>query len=149
MKEAFKELFTRDLKRLKKEIESYNDETVLWKIDRSIKNSGGNLCLHVLGNIKTYVGNGLGKIGYVRQRDLEFSAKGVAREKMCSEIEETLLMVNQAIDQLEEEQFKAIYPIVIWQEEKETGYTLLRVHAHLNYHLGQINYHRRMLDTQA
>ena len=48
MKEALIELFDRDLKKLKQEIESYNDESVLWKTEKAIQNSGGNLCLHII-----------------------------------------------------------------------------------------------------
>ena len=79
---ALKELYERDLKRLKQEIELYRDDTTLWKIENSIKNSGGNLCLHLIGNLKTYIGNGLAQIGYIRQRDLEFSDQNVDRCKL-------------------------------------------------------------------
>ncbi len=146
IKEAFLEFFDRDLERLEKEIEAYTTETNLWKIEQSIKNSGGNLCLHLVGNIKTYIGNGLGNIGYIRQRDLEFSAKNVAREQLIREVKETKAIVHAAISNLTEEDLKSNYPIVIWGETTNTPYTLLRIHAHLNYHLGQINYHRRILD---
>ena len=44
------ELFERDLNRLKNEISTYKNEDRLWIIEKSINNSGGNLCLHLLGN---------------------------------------------------------------------------------------------------
>lgn len=52
--EALKELFERDLNKLKSEIEFYGNESTMWKIENSIKNSGENLCLHIIGNLKTY-----------------------------------------------------------------------------------------------
>ena len=50
--EALKELFTRDLHKLKQEIQLYSNETTLWEIENTIKNSGGNLSLHIVGNLK-------------------------------------------------------------------------------------------------
>lgn len=146
IKAALKELFTRDLKRLKKEIEAYQDESNLWKIENSIGNSGGNLCLHLIGNLKTYIGNGLAGTAYVRQREYEFSAKNVERQKLYVEIEETIIIVNQGLDQLTEAQLAGNFPLVIWEKEREMVFTLLHLQGHLNYHLGQINYHRRMLE---
>jgi len=141
------ELFQKDLLLLKKEIESYQNQDRLWVIDADIKNSGGNLCLHLVGNLKTYIGNGLGEIGYIRQRDLEFSAKGIDRSVLYAQIEETINIVSRSIGGLTPEQLDEPFPMMIWGKEMSTGYTLIRLHAHLNYHLGQINYHRRMLDS--
>ncbi|RNL75228.1 DUF1572 domain-containing protein [Sinomicrobium pectinilyticum] len=146
MKEALIELFRQDLNRVKQEIELYNNESALWKIEHSIKNSGGNLCLHIIGNLKTFIGNGLAEIGYVRQRDLEFSAKNVDRAKMYAEIDETIEIVSQGIGKLKEDQIKGDFPMLIGGKETGMAFTLIRLHAHLNYHLGQINYHRRILD---
>ena len=68
-------LYVRDLQKLKTEIELYQFEEKMWVINQSILNSGGNLCLHIIGNLKTFIGNGLCQNGYVRQRELEFSKK--------------------------------------------------------------------------
>jgi len=57
--ESLKELFRRDLQKLKQEIELYEKDSNLWKVESSIKNSGGNLCLHLIGNLNTFIGNGL------------------------------------------------------------------------------------------
>jgi len=144
--EVLKELFKRDLNRLKQEIEFYNDETTLWEIESSIKNSGGNLCLHIIGNLKTYIGNGLAQIGYLRQRDFEFSGKLVERNEIYKQIDETIQIVSQGLDQITEEQLKENFPIIIWEVETGMAFTIIHLHSHLNYHLGQISYHRRLLD---
>ncbi|MEZ4874890.1 MAG: DUF1572 family protein [Flavobacteriaceae bacterium] len=144
--ESLKDLYNRDLHILKREIELYKNEATLWKIENTIKNSGGNLCLHILGNLKTYIGNGLSQIGYVRQQDLEFSATLVAREELYKQIEETIQIVNQGLNNITDEQLIEHFPIVIWEKETEMAYTLIHLHSHLNYHLGQLNYHRRILD---
>lgn len=146
VKEALKALFQRDLNKLKQEITLYKKDENLWKVENSIKNSGGNLCLHIIGNLKTYVGNGLSNIGYVRQRDLEFSSKNVERDKMLAEIEETMEIVDSAIEELTDEDLEGKFPVEFWSKESDMVHVLIHLHAHLNYHLGQINYHRRILE---
>lgn len=145
---ALKELFKRDLLKLKNEISSYNSDTALWEIEHSIKNSGGNLCLHLIGNLKTFIGNGLTDIGYVRKRDFEFAGKFVERAELYTQIDETIDIVDQALSQLSEEQLKENFPMLIWKEETGMAFTIIHLHSHLNYHLGQINYHRRLLDAK-
>jgi len=146
--EALKELYTRDLNTLKIEIELYKNEATLWKIENSIQNSGGNLCLHLIGNLKTYIGNGLAQIGYVRQREFEFSGKFVARKDLLKEIDETIQIVNQGLNTITDEQLTENFPMGVWKKETGMAFTLLHLHAHLNYHLGQINYHRRILEQE-
>lgn len=146
IQEALKQLYIRDLKKLKVEIESYKDESSLWSIRGDIKNSGGNLCLHLIGNLKTFIGNGLLDIGYVRQRDFEFAGKDVERSVLYKGIDETIDITTRAIGQLTGEQLAGNFPVKIWKEETGMIYTLIHLQSHLTYHLGQINYHRRMLD---
>ena len=50
-KAGFIEFFERDLTALEKEITAYSDERNLWITSKHIKNSAGNLCLHVIGNL--------------------------------------------------------------------------------------------------
>ena len=45
------------------------------KLESDISNSGGNLALHLIGNINHFFGANLGGTGFVRKRDLEFSNK--------------------------------------------------------------------------
>ena len=146
--EPLKELFKRDLIRLKEEIKRYDDEATLWKVDGSIKNSGGNLCLHIIGNLKTYIGNGLAQIGYIREREREFSAKFIDRDELYKQIDETIEIVHQGLDELSEQQLQENFPILIWEQETSMVFTIIHLHSHLNYHLGQINYHRRVLEKQ-
>ena len=75
MIEHLKKLFSRDLDRLYNEIASYGNEEAIWKTEKDISNSAGNLCLHLIGNLNTYIGRELGGTAYVRNRELEFSRK--------------------------------------------------------------------------
>ncbi len=147
--EALKELFKRDLLKLKNELSLYNSDTALWTIEQSIKNSGGNLCLHLIGNLKTYIGNGISTIGYKRDREFEFAGKSVDRNELYKQIDETIEVVNIALSSLSAEQLRDNFPMLIWQEETGMAFTIIHLHSHLNYHLGQINYHRRLIDAKT
>jgi uncharacterized damage-inducible protein DinB len=140
-------LFRRDLSKLKNEIELYKNEDRIWHIEKSITNSAGNLCLHLIGNLKTYIGAGIGNINYVRDRDLEFSAKDIQRSVLLKEIDDTIIVVQTALQNLKESDIEKDFPILIWDHSTTISFTLLHLLSHLNYHLGQINYHRRLLDN--
>jgi len=145
---SLKKLFKRDLKKLKKEIELYKEDTTLWKIENTIKNSGGNLCLHLIGNLKTFIGKGLSEIGYQRNREFEFAGKMVDRKILYREIDETIEIVDHALSQITKEQLDGYFPMLIWEEKTGMVFTLMHLHGHLTYHLGQINYHRRILENE-
>ncbi|UPZ13547.1 DinB family protein [Flavobacterium humidisoli] len=144
--ESLKILFNRDLNKLKFEIESYEFEKQIWVIDKNISNSAGNLCLHLIGNLNTYIGAEIGKTGYVRNRPLEFSLKDIPKSELISKIESTIDVINKSLDSLTEKDLEQIYPQIVFEKEMTTGFFLIHLSAHLAYHLGQINYHRRLLD---
>lgn len=139
-------LFVRDLTKLRLEIELYQNEETLWYIERNIANSAGNLCLHLIGNLNTYIGKEIGKISYVRNREREFSQKNVPRSELLSNIDKTINIVNTALDILTDEDLNKEYPVLVFAEKTTTGFFLVHLVTHLSYHLGQINYHRRLLD---
>jgi len=144
--EALKLLFNRDLLKLKAEIESYQNEENIWRVDKDIANSAGNLCLHLVGNLNAYIGVGLAQTGYIRQRDLEFSLKDIPRAELIRKIEEVIIVVEAGLNNLSDDKMDADFPIVIWENPTQMLYTLIHLSTHLNYHLGQVNYHRRLLD---
>ena len=143
--ETLKSLFNRDLNKLKAEIESYQDENKIWAVDKNISNSAGNLCLHLIGNINTYIGAEIGKTTYIRDRPLEFSLKNIPKSELITKIEETIVVVNNTFDSLTETDLEAIYTQIVFEKEMTTGFFLVHLSTHLAYHLGQINYHRRLL----
>ncbi|ULQ57766.1 DinB family protein [Flavihumibacter rivuli] len=142
-----RQLFERDLNRLYKEMESYTHEPSLWVTDKQIANSGGNLCLHLVGNLNTYIGVHLGSSSYVRNRELEFSNKHVPRSQLLDMIIQTKDVVDNTLAGMKEEDLQEDYPIIIWESKTSKGYVLVHLATHLAYHLGQINYHRRLLDA--
>ena len=146
--ESLKSLYTRDLNKLKTEIESYQNEEAIWKIDKNILNSGGNLCLHLVGNLNHFFGAILGNSGYIRNREEEFSLKNIPKSELITQVEETLNVVISTLDQLSEEDLAKNYPIEPLGYTMTTEYFLIHLFGHLGYHLGQINYHRRFLDVE-
>ncbi len=146
MIETIKKLFQRDLKRLKVEILQYQNEQNLWRVEASIANSAGNLCLHLIGNLNTFIGAQFGNTGYVRQRELEFSAKDIPVQTLITNIEETILIVENALSFVTHEDLQKEYPRKVFDEMVSTEHFLIHLAMHLAYHLGQINYHRRLLD---
>jgi uncharacterized damage-inducible protein DinB len=138
-------LFERDILRLKEEIMAYTDDEQLWCIKAQISNSGGNLGLHLMGNLQHYIGKVLGGADYTRDRPAEFSRKHVAKNDLMRELERTLRVVRSAILSLSDEQLEEPYPEKVFDQPMTVKYFLLHLLAHLSYHLGQINYHRRLI----
>ena len=140
-------LFKTDLNKLKTEIESYQNEKAIWFIEKNIANTAGNLCLHLVGNLNTYIGAVLGNTNYIRNRPLEFSAKDIPRAELIKKIEDTIIVVEASLENLTGEQMDSEYPLLVYENKTSTEYLLVHLATHLNYHLGQINYHRRLLDV--
>lgn len=145
LKEILLEFFERELHKVKEEIFEYAEEASIWKIHSGIHNSAGNLCLHLVGNLHHFVGAILGNTGYIRQRDDEFALQDVSREVLFRSLDETILMIKNTLQDFTEADFDKIYPLEKHGRTVTTRYMLLHLLTHLNYHLGQINYHRRLI----
>jgi len=144
MKDEFIQTVEQGLKKLRNEVEQYADDRSLWDISEGINNSAGNLCLHLLGNLNHYIGAKLGETGYVRDRPSEFSSKNVQREEVLRRIDQTVEAVNESLGKLSEQDLANNYPADEGDEQRSIGAELLRIANHFNYHLGQINYLRRL-----
>jgi len=142
------ELIERDLDRLKQNIQAYKDEQSIWKNEGHIKNSGGNLCLHICGNIQHYLGNIIMDNGYVRDRDYEFQGGPETAEALCIRIDATIKVIRSLEAFLTPDIIDKEYPLEVLGYKMTTGYFLVHLYGHLNYHLGQINYHRRLLEGE-
>ncbi len=149
MTESLKSIFERDLKQLKLEIGLYQQESNLWLTKKGISNAAGNLCLHLIGNLSHFIGAQLGHTGYVRNRPLEFSDKDVPRASLLESIDQVMAMTGKTLDGLDDAELEKNYPLVVFEKEMTTGYFLIHLSTHLSYHLGQINYHRRLIDVEG
>ena len=138
--------YERDIRRLIEEVKLFRDERNLWRIQGSVRNSCGNLVLHVIGGLNYLIGATLAQTGYVRDRDQEFTRKNVKREDLVAQLEELIPMINDTLGGLTSDQLDADYPIFFDKPKTSTTYVLVQLLSHLNYHLGQVNYLRRMLE---
>ncbi len=145
LKVVLADLFDRDLQRLKAEIELYPNEADLWKTSGEVTNSGGNLSLHLAGNLRHFVGAVLGNTEYVRDRDAEFSTGGLAKTELLAGVDAALAEVSATLAKLSDDDLAATYPLEVFGKPMATAFFLTHLATHLNYHLGQINYHRRLL----
>jgi hypothetical protein len=137
--------FERDLDKIITEISLFENENDIWKIKEGILNSAGNLALHLIGNLNHFIGTTLGNTGYVRNRDEEFSLKDIPRETLIADINDLKETVKNTLSKLSSSDLQNDFPIKIRDEVFSTQNMLVFLLAHLNYHLGQINYLRRMM----
>ena len=143
--EEFKALFERDLDRLQNELNAYKDQKVLWQTHGAIANSAGNLIMHICGNLKHFIGATLDHTGYERDRAFEFEGR-TGKSELDDSIAGTKKTVMGYFERASEEEMHDPYP------EQPFGYPMtksqffIHLYGHLNYHLGQINYHRRLLE---
>jgi hypothetical protein len=137
--------YERDLDKLIEEINLYKNENDIWKTKEGINNSAGNLVLHLVGNLNHFIGKTLGNSDYVRKRDEEFSLKNIPREKLISDLNSLKETIKNTLPKLSDEDLKKDFPLKIRDESFSTENMLVYLLAHLNYHLGQVNYLRRMM----
>jgi uncharacterized damage-inducible protein DinB len=143
--ESIAKLIDRDLKKLADEINQYPTEESIWSTKSGIKNPAGNLCLHLCGNLQHYFGAVLGKTGYVRNRDNEFAAKNIPKAELLKEIEQARTAVNETLENLKPSLLLKEYPEKVFEYPMTSMHFFTHLTAHLSYHLGQVNYHRRLL----
>lgn len=140
-------IFKRDLNTWITELNAYTNETNIWKLDGDILNSAGTLSLHIVGNLNHFIGTKLGNTGYIRQRDLEFSLRDVPRAELIQNLRATSDMLQAVIPVLSEADLQAEYRRKPNEPFMTTAYFLVHLLSHLGYHLGQVNYHRRLFDV--
>jgi hypothetical protein len=145
MTEHLLKLFKRDLERLIVELEAYPDESKIWARAGEVKNPAGNLVLHLHGNLNTYVGKVLGNLEFVRDREAEFSRSDVPRAELMAMVHATSAMLETVLSAFSLDDLEKPYPLEVLGYPMTTGYFLIHLYGHLNWHLGQVNYHRRLV----
>lgn len=146
MLKELNEMYARYLKMAIDDIATYTNEQDIWKVAPGINNSGGNLALHLAGNLRLFIGAILGDTPYERDRDAEFSLKDIPQTELISLLTITTNVVTATLEKMEEGSTAEIYPTDKFGAGKTINYVLFHLLAHLAYHQGQINYHRRLLN---
>jgi hypothetical protein len=137
-------MLLRELVSLRKEIEAYPSDAALWAVVPGISNAGGTLALHLTGNLQYFIGAVLGGSGYRRDRDAEFSTRGLSRQEVLNRVDQTTAVLAKTFTALNDSILTGRYPEPVAKVRVSTGDFLVHLLSHLAYHLGQIDYHRRM-----
>jgi hypothetical protein len=138
-------ILARDLRALRRELEAYPTDEAVWQAVPGLPNSAGTLGLHAAGNLLHFVGAVLGDTGYVRNRDAEFARRGVPRDEIRAELTAAIGVVERVVPTLTPAVVDDWYPLAVANRRVRTGEFLVHLATHLAYHLGQVDYHRRVV----
>jgi len=138
-------LFSRDLTRLIQELQAFPNDGTLWRQAPGVKNSAGNLVLHLEGNLREFIGRQLGQVAYTRARDYEFVLAGISRDDLVQRMEHVRELVATVVSRLSENELASTYPEDVLGTALTSHAFLVHLYGHLNFHLGQIDYLRRIL----
>ncbi len=142
-------VISRDLDALRRELDLYPDDASVWSTVKGQPNSAGTLVLHLIGNLRHFIGTTLGTTGFVRNRDAEFSTRDVPRAELLSLIDTTRGEVMTTLRGLSPLSAGETFPLQMNGMSLRTTGMLLHLATHLSYHLGQVDYHRRALTGDA
>jgi hypothetical protein len=135
----------RELRAVRRTVEAYPDDASVWEERPGLPNGGGTLVLHIAGNLQHFVGATLGGSAYVRDRDAEFARRDVPRAALVAELDAAIDAVDRALAAVPAHVLDADYPASVLGRTVRTRDYLVHLAAHLAYHLGQLDYHRRLV----
>lgn len=139
------EIMRRDLEILAGELVVLPEEE-LWRVAAGVRNPVGTLALHMCGNLQHFIGSELGGTGYRRDREAEFARRGVSRDELLSLIEETRIMLAEVLPRIPSHRLSEPMPGAPTRfQGRSVEFFLAHLSSHLAYHLGQVNYLRRIL----
>ena len=138
-------IMARELSSLRQEVEAYPSDADLWKVVPGIANSGGTLALHLAGNLQHFIGRMLGGSSYVRDRDAEFSTRGLSRAEVAQRVDDAAKALEATFRKLTPADLAAEFPEPVAKMRLNTGDFLVHLASHLGDHLGQVDYHRRIV----
>jgi hypothetical protein len=127
--EYYTEIYLRDLQKLHDEIQAYPNDETLWAVKEGISNSGGNLCLHLVGNLQHFIGATLGHNGYVRNRDKEFGDKGLTKHELIVLLHGVQGMLQSVLPKLTQADLDKEFPFD-FMGKRSTGWYLNQFLVH-------------------
>ena len=142
-------VMARDLRALAREVSLYPSDEQLWRVVPGIANSGGTLARHLAGNIQHFVGAVLGGSGYVRDREAEFGKHDLTRSQLVTEAERALAELDRVMPTLDAARLAAEFPVELLGRRLVTARALTHFASHFAYHLGQVDYHRRVVAPES
>ena len=138
-------LLDRELRGLRRELEAYPDDRLVWQAVPGLPNTAGTLALHIAGNLQHFIGAKWGGTGYRRDREAEFARRDVPRVELVAEVERARAAVALGLARIPAEALAAEYPLVVTGATLTTADYLIHLCVHVAYHLGQLDIHRRLV----
>jgi uncharacterized damage-inducible protein DinB len=135
----------RELRCIERELDAYDSDEQVWQTHPALPNTAGTLALHAAGNLEHFIGAVLGGTGYVRDRDGEFNRRNVSRAELKRALDDAIATIEKNLPAVTEAQLEDWYPLAVANRRIRTGEFLVHLAVHLGYHLGQIDFHRRMV----
>jgi hypothetical protein len=146
---AVANMITRELRAIRRELEAYPSASAIWETHPGLPNTAGTLALHAAGNLLHFFGAVYLRTGYVRDRDAEFTRRDVGRAELIRLLGEAGAVVDRTCAVMTEAQWRESFPLAVASRRLQTGEFFLHLATHLAYHLGQIDYHRRVVTGNA
>lgn len=142
---ALAAIISRELKTIERELNAYPSEAQIWELPAGLPNSAGTLALHAAGNLQHFVGAVLGGSSFVRDRDAEFSRRGVPRAELIEGLQRAERDVVETLTSMDPARFAQVYPLPVANRRVNTGEFITHLAVHLAYHAGQLDFHRRIV----
>jgi hypothetical protein len=135
----------RELATVRDQLLAYPSTKAIWELPPGLPNSAGTLALHIAGNLRWFIGAQLGGSGYVRDREYEFAARDVERDELVRHVEAAADEVTRALAMLDDSRMDEPFPLEVGGVRLPVGRFIGHLAVHLAYHLGQLDYHRRIV----
>lgn len=145
MRDDLRAMMERDLRALAREVMAYPSDAALWQVVPGVTNTGGTLALHLAGNVQHFIGTVLGGGAYKRDREAEFNQRDLSRAELVAETERAIAAVRQAFPRITDAQWSSEFPQEVGGRRLPTSRFVTHLASHLAYHLGQLDYHRRIV----
>jgi uncharacterized damage-inducible protein DinB len=142
-------LFVRELETVQREVEMCPDDAALWQTQPGVANSVGNLGAHLAGNVQHFIGAVLGKSGYVRNRDFEFSRREGTRAEIVADLQAAIDAVKKYLPALSDADLEREYPEAVGGVKMRTSLFLMHLASHAAFHMGQADYLRRIANNDT
>src|SRR5437868_9305413 len=102
-----------------------------------------------IGNHRHFLGKQPRGSNYKRGRDSEFNSRNVPRAELIRGLDAAIADIERTLPTMSDADLEKSYGLKIGETSVTTGDFLLHLASHLGYHLGQVDYHRRIVTGEA
>lgn len=136
-------LFGECMPRIKMCLDKLTEEQIWWRPNDS-SNSIGNLVIHLTGNVRQWVMNGIAGQSDTRTRQQEFDEQGpLPTAEIWHRLHTVMQEIIPVLDAIAPEDLVQTRPVQVYEETVIS--ILVHVTEHFSYHTGQIAWVTKML----